>query len=102
MIDAAMAEGAALMGQALFNLDAVKDTNPLAGRLLDSSAPFYDVYRCRDRRWISWPPWSRPPGSVPARPRRGEHTLSLLEESGIGPGEIEQLVRTGTAWVVGP
>jgi len=53
VIDAAMAEGAALLGQALFNFEGTKRTNPLAGRLVDSSAPFYDVYRCRDGRWIS-------------------------------------------------
>jgi alpha-methylacyl-CoA racemase len=53
VIDAAMAEGAALLGQALFNFEGIKGTNPLAGRLVDSSAPFYDVYRCRDGRWIS-------------------------------------------------
>ena len=53
VIDAAMTEGAALLGQALFNFEGAKETNPLAGRLVDSSAPFYDVYRCRDGRWIS-------------------------------------------------
>lgn len=53
VIDAAMVEGAALLGQGLFNLDGLKATNPLGGRLVDSSAPFYDVYRCRDGRWIS-------------------------------------------------
>lgn len=34
-------------------------------------------------------------------PRRREHTLSLLAEAGVGPGQIEQLVRSGAAWVVG-
>jgi alpha-methylacyl-CoA racemase len=53
VIDAAMAEGAALLGHALFYLEGIKAANPLAGRLLDGSAPFYDVYRCRDGRWIS-------------------------------------------------
>ena len=53
VIDAAMAEGAALLGQALFNLEGSKEANPLARQLLDSSAPFYDVYQCQDGRWIS-------------------------------------------------
>ena len=53
IIDAAMAEGAALLGQALFNLEGSKGANPLAQGLLDSSAPFYDVYQCQDERWVS-------------------------------------------------
>lgn len=53
VIDAAMAEGAALLGQGLFNLHGLRTTNALGERLVNSTAPFYDVYRCRDGRWIS-------------------------------------------------
>ena len=197
VIDAAMVDGAALLGQALFNFDGLKETNPLARRLLDSSAPFYDVYQCRDNRWISvaalempfyiaflrvlgleddpdfaaqhntslwsqmrrrleaifaredrqhWEtifqdsdacvapvldldeaplhPHAKARGAflefggitqpapaprlsaTPARvrslpPQRGEHTLALLAEAGLSPGELEQLVRSGAAWVTG-
>jgi alpha-methylacyl-CoA racemase len=197
VIDAAMAEGTALLGQALFNIHGIKESNPLAGQLVDASAPFYDVYQCRDGRWISlaalespfyaaflrilgleddpdfgeqnntskWPqmrqrleavfvsedrqhweavfqnseacvapvldldeaplhPQAKARGAflksggitqpapaprlsaTPARvrslpPQRGEHTLSLMAEAGVGPEEIEQLVRYGAAWGVG-
>lgn len=194
VIDAAMTEGAALLGQALFNFNGLKETNPLAGRLVDGSAPFYDVYRCRDDRWISVaamePPfyaaflrilglkedpdfavqhdasrWTRMRhrleaifaredrqhweavfagseacvapvldldeapqhpqakarcaflefggithpapaprlSATPARvrssaPQRGEHTLSLLAETGLKKDEAEHLIRSGAVW----
>jgi alpha-methylacyl-CoA racemase len=197
VIDAAMTEGAALLGQALFNFEGIKETNPLAGRLVDSSAPFYDVYQCLDGRWISvaameppfyaaflrvmglegepdfaaqhdpsgWPRMRRrlratfagqerqhweaafrdseacvapvldldeapqhpqakargafiesggiiqpapaprlsatPAGVRSCPPQSGEHTLRLLTEAGMNPAEIEQLVHSGTVWVVG-
>ena len=33
-------------------------------------------------------------------PQRGEHTFSLLAGAGMGPGEIEQMVRCGAVWAV--
>ncbi len=53
VIDASMVEGAALLGHALFNVRGVTETNPVPEWLLDSTAPFYDVYPCRDGRWIT-------------------------------------------------
>ncbi len=58
VIDAAMCDGAALLGQALFNIDAVDgwDENcPLA-----SNAPFFDVYECADGQWLSVCPLEPP------------------------------------------
>lgn len=53
VIDAAMAEGAALLTHGHHALLAERDNQPGAARLLDSTAPFYDVYRCRDGRWLA-------------------------------------------------
>lgn len=51
VIDAAMCEGAAVLGHGLFNLAALGEWE---GRCaIDSSAPFYDVYCCADGLWIS-------------------------------------------------
>lgn len=51
VIDAAMCEGAALLGHGLFNLQALGEWE---GRCaIDSSAPFYDVYQCADGLWLS-------------------------------------------------
>ena len=51
VIDAAMCEGAALLGHGLFNLDALGEWQGQCA--IDSSAPFYDVYQCADGLWIS-------------------------------------------------
>jgi alpha-methylacyl-CoA racemase len=51
VIDAAMCEGASLLAHGLFNLDALGEWNGHCA--IDSSAPFYDVYRCSDAQWIS-------------------------------------------------
>ena len=58
VIDAAMCDGAALLGQALFNLDAVGAWGD--GCALDSSAPFFDVYECADGQWLSVCPLEAP------------------------------------------
>ena len=51
VIDAAMCEGAALLGHGLFNLDALGEWQGQCA--IDSSAPFYDVYACADGLWLS-------------------------------------------------
>ena len=59
VVDAAMSEGAALLAHGLYNLQALNqwpakwgdDWQPEA--VLDSGAPFYDVYQCADGGWIS-------------------------------------------------
>lgn len=51
VIDAAMCEGAAVLAQGLYNLDALGEWNGHCA--LDSSAPFYDVYQCRDGEWLT-------------------------------------------------
>lgn len=51
VIDAAMCEGAALLGHGLFNLDALGEWQGQCA--IDSSAPFYDVYACADDLWLS-------------------------------------------------
>lgn len=51
VIDAAMCEGSALLAHGLFNLNAVGAWDGQS--VLDSSAPFYDVYQCSDGEWLS-------------------------------------------------
>ena len=51
VIDAAMCEGASLLAHGLFNLHALGAWNGEC--VLDSSAPYYDVYPCADGEWIS-------------------------------------------------
>lgn len=51
VIDAAMCEGAALLGHGLFNLEALGEWQGQCA--IDSSAPFYDVYTCADGLWLS-------------------------------------------------
>ena len=51
VIDAAMCEGAALLGHGLFNLEALGEWQGQCA--IDSSAPFYDVYACADGLWLS-------------------------------------------------
>lgn len=59
VIDAAMTEAAAQLGQGLFNLQAYGQwparQNPewRHEAVLDSGAPFYDVYQCADGGWMS-------------------------------------------------
>lgn len=51
VIDAAMCEGAALLAHGLFNLNALGEWQGQC--VLDSSAPYYDVYACADGQWLS-------------------------------------------------
>ena len=50
-----MVEGAALLMTSLFGMYAVgMHTAPRGQNLLDSGAPFYDVYACADRAFIAF------------------------------------------------
>jgi alpha-methylacyl-CoA racemase len=51
VIDAAMCEGAALLAHGLFNLQGIGAWDGQC--VLDSCAPFYDVYQCADGQWLS-------------------------------------------------
>ena len=54
VIDAAMCDGAALLGTAFFGFAQTGRWNPSRGsNLVDSGAPFYDVYETADRRWVA-------------------------------------------------
>ena len=59
VVDAAMGEGAAQLAHGLFNLQALGQwpqrwgSEWRADTVLDSGAPFYDVYQCADGGWIS-------------------------------------------------
>lgn len=50
VIDAAICDGAALLATLL---RGVRAADPQGARVLDGSAPFYNVYRCADEAWIS-------------------------------------------------
>lgn len=79
IIDASMAEGAALLAHGLYNHHAVQGGHPGNGHLLDSGAPFYDVYRCADGRWISVAPLE------PSFFAEFVSKLGLAEEPGFQP-----------------
>ena len=54
VVDCAMVDGAALISALTWSLEAAgiwKDER--GSNLLDTGAPFYDVYRCSDGKWVS-------------------------------------------------
>jgi alpha-methylacyl-CoA racemase len=53
VIDAAMTEGAALLAHGLYNVFGKGMWKNDGQGILDSSAPFYDVYPCADGGWLS-------------------------------------------------
>ena len=54
VVDAAMVDGAALLMAPLFGAWASGFWNEARGtNLLDSGAPFYDVYECADGKWLA-------------------------------------------------
>ncbi|GAA5231677.1 CoA transferase [Verticiella sediminum] len=54
VVDAAIVDGAATLSTAFHGLLAAGQWSPARGtNVLDSGAPFYDVYECRDGRYIS-------------------------------------------------
>ncbi len=55
VIDASMVEGAALLMTSFFGLYAAgMHAAPRGCNLLDSGAPFYEVYRCADGAWVAF------------------------------------------------
>lgn len=55
VIDASMAEGAALLATSFFGLQAAgMHDAPRGCNLLDSGAPFYDVYACADGEYVAF------------------------------------------------
>lgn len=54
VVDAAMVDGASLLGQVLWNQRANgQDDGPRGRNLLDGGAPFYGTYACRDGRFVA-------------------------------------------------
>lgn len=54
VVDAAMVDGATSLATAFYGLYAEGQWNEERGtNILDSGAPFYDVYACKDDKWIS-------------------------------------------------
>ncbi len=54
VVDAAMTEGSALLGTAFFGYLQTGEWDPERGtNIVDSGAPFYDVYETADGRWLS-------------------------------------------------
>lgn len=54
VVDAAMSDGAALLGAAFFGFAQTGAWNPRRGsNVVDSGAPYYDAYETSDRRWIA-------------------------------------------------
>lgn len=54
VIDAAMVEGASLLGSAFFGFTQTGTWSDRRGtNLVDSGAPFYDCYRTADDRWVA-------------------------------------------------
>ena len=54
VVDAAMVDGSALLFGAIFGMHAAgRWTDERGENLLDTGAPFYDVYECRDGSYIS-------------------------------------------------
>lgn len=54
VVDAAMVEGAALLATPFFGFAQTGDWSGERGtNMVDSGAPFYDVYRAADDRWLS-------------------------------------------------
>ena len=54
VVDAAMVDGAALLTSMMWGFRAMGRWSDARGtNLLDTGAPFYDVYKCADGRWLS-------------------------------------------------
>jgi crotonobetainyl-CoA:carnitine CoA-transferase CaiB-like acyl-CoA transferase len=77
VVDAAIVDGAASLASTFFGLKAAGLWHPERGtNILDSGAPFYEVYECKDGKWIS----------VSAIERRFFH--ELLQRIGIDAAEL--------------
>lgn len=77
VIDAAIVDGTASMALPFFGLHAAGLWRPQRGsNVLDSGAPFYDVYECEDGKWISI-------GPIEAR-----FYAELLEKLGVDHAQL--------------
>lgn len=73
VVDAAMVDGAASLMNMFWGMKALNFWNPERGtNMLDSGAPFYDVYECSDQKFVSI-------GSI-----EPQFYALLLELSGLG------------------
>lgn len=60
VVDAAIVDGAASLMSSAYGMFAAGLFNPERGtNVLDSGAPFYDVYECADGKWVSVAPIER-------------------------------------------
>jgi alpha-methylacyl-CoA racemase len=85
VIDASMVEGAAMMGGPFMGFAQSGSWNPERGtNLVDSGAPFYDVYETADGRWLS---------VAALEPRFYADLLTLLELPDGLPEQMDQ-----TSW----
>lgn len=79
VIDAAMADGAALLGTAFFGFSQNGTWSPERGtNLVDSGAPFYDSYATADGKWVAV-------GAL-----EGRFYADLLAVLGLDPGELPE------------
>ncbi|SPA39637.1 L-carnitine dehydratase/bile acid-inducible protein F [Cupriavidus taiwanensis] len=77
VVDAAIVDGTASMAMTFFGLAAAGKWHAERGtNILDSGAPFYDVYQCADGKWISV-------GPIEAR-----FHAELLQRMGIDPDKV--------------
>ncbi|MGE8612137.1 MAG: CaiB/BaiF CoA transferase family protein [Achromobacter veterisilvae] len=80
VVDAAVMDGVSSMATAFFGLAASGAWQPQRGtNILDSGAPFYDVYQCGDGKWLSVGPIER------------RFHVSLLRELGLDDEAIGDL-----------
>lgn len=56
VVDAAIVDGTASLATSLFGMYAAGMLGKRGTNILDSGAPFYDVYQCADGKWISVAP----------------------------------------------
>ena len=77
VVDAAIVDGAASLATGFYGLSAAGQWNDERGsNILDSGAPFYDVYECSDGQWIS------------IGPIEGRFHADLLRRLDIDPSTI--------------
>ncbi|MGR4868282.1 CaiB/BaiF CoA transferase family protein [Variovorax sp. LARHSF232] len=77
VVDAAIVDGAASLATIFYGLHAAGMWNEQRGsNILDSGAPFYEVYECQDGRWISV-------GPIEAR-----FYTQLLQKLDLDPAEL--------------
>ena len=77
VVDASIVDGAASLSMGFYGMTASGQWQPERGtNVLDSGAPYYDVYECSDGRWISI-------GPIEAR-----FFAEMLQRLGVDPAEL--------------